>query len=214
MILTYIDETLMLLHPLVLTLLIGALLSGCGGGISSPSIVTSSLSLPTTTGPNLTSFYGTYNVKFVKVRDTGCDVWFADEGTIELSGNLDGSNLSIVVFEPTGYLEREMGDVGTMFRPVFTVLKRPSAWLVPRTYLGSIDAAGRFQGSGLMEFVSLLNAGVVRRHKLQGGIVGEVKQPPSDISGKESLLFRAGILASGSRGCPEKEVELTFTGRP
>lgn len=43
-------------------------------------------------------FYGTYNVAFVTVSNT-CNITFATSGTITLSGNADGSKVTILVFE-------------------------------------------------------------------------------------------------------------------
>ena len=64
-----------------------------------------------------------YQVNYVPVLDTGCDLTFAQEGTITLSGNPNGSNVTIELFE----------------RAV-------------RLYSGVVRPSGSFSGSGSAEF--------------------------------------------------------------
>jgi len=63
-------------------------------------------------------FYGTFNVRYTKISDTGCDVSFASSGTFELVGNASGSDVRMRINER-----------------------------VEREYRGGIDTNGRFSGT-------------------------------------------------------------------
>jgi hypothetical protein len=210
---------MMRLLGLVLVLAMAASLVGCGG---SPSGVSTILSAPptantTTTVPDVSRFYGTYNAIFDKVLDTGCDIAFAPEGRITLSGDPDGSNVTIEVNQFSGYKQRRLGDAGAPMDSAPAAVIKRSSWLTPRIYGGSIDAEGRFLGSEEFEFVTNplpLTRGGARRHNLIGTIGGTVQEPLGEISGLETMVFGIGILVNGSFGCPGNEVRLEFTGRP
>lgn len=130
------DTCRLLLVGFGLSLPILASLGGCGSSPASISAtttvaattttttsvpaMTSTTTSPTTTiAPNVSSFYRTYSVGFNKVIDTGCNITFANAGTITLSGDDAGDNVTIEVFE------RAL-----------------------RTYRGSIKPSGQFSGTG------------------------------------------------------------------
>ena len=71
--------------------------------VASTSSVSSTTSVAstttTTTAPDLSEFFGVYDVTFVVTLDTGCNIKFSASGTVTLSGDPDGSPLEIDVFE-------------------------------------------------------------------------------------------------------------------
>ena len=125
--------------------------------------------------------------------------------------------MTIEVDQFSGYKPRRLGDAEAPRDSAPVAVIKRSSWLTPRTYGGSIDAEGRFGGSEEFEFVtnplSLTRDGA-RRHNLLSTIEGTVQGPLGEISGLETMFFGLSILASGSRGCPGKEVRLEFTGTP
>ena len=81
----------------ILLFVMATWLLGCGGSPSSSPGTSTSPSSPN--DPNVSRFYGLYNVNFRTVSDTGCGLTFDSSGTVKLSGDVDGSNLVIEVFE-------------------------------------------------------------------------------------------------------------------
>jgi hypothetical protein len=165
-----------------------ASLAACGG---SPSASSQPPGTNTTTVPNVSRFYGVYRVNYVPVLDTCRNLTFAQEGTITLSGDPSGSNVTIEL------LERAVRVYSGVVRPNGSFSGSGSGF-TPDT--GVVRPNGSFSGSRSGFTPSIF------RHTYEGGIQGELQGPPTGITGMESLLFDAG--------CEGKMVELEITGRP
>jgi len=116
---------------------------------STSSTTTSSTSTTTTTTPTVTEFYGTYNITFTKVSDSGCDYPIAPSGQLKLSGNPDGSGFMADVLD-RGSVREYRG--GTM----------------------NIDGTFTGKGSGLAIGFTGGTAGAKPEHEFVGTIDGTV----------------------------------------
>lgn len=138
---------------------------------------------------NVTQFYGTFNVRYTKVSDTGCDVTFATSGTFTIVGNTSGSDVRLRINER-----------------------------VEREYRGTMSTSGRFDGtsSGVIltgDFVDLSNEAsggpsdavsfwAPGGHDYTGVLTGQVSG--NSVSGSERITF--GL------GCPGNVVVLEIAG--
>jgi hypothetical protein len=105
----------------------------------------------------VTPFYGTYNITFTKISDTGCDYPIGPSGQLKLSGNPDGSMFEADVLD-RGSVRQYRG--GTMnVDGTFTgkgsglAIGFTSATAVPKPeheFVGTID--GTVTGNAVLAF--------------------------------------------------------------
>jgi hypothetical protein len=114
----------------------------------------------------VTPFYGVYDVTFTEIRNDGCpDLIAAKTGRLTLSGNPDGSSFRAEAFQPANGLRR--------------------------TYFGTMQTDGRFEGNG-----SGVTPGSVRpvdarpAHEFVGTIAGRVIG--NDVDATETLRITVG----------------------